>query len=56
MTIYQDGRQFYNAETDELVYEYPWPVGDGDVESATHARAAFLGAMSVRGIEVEWEA
>lgn len=40
--VYQDGRQFYDAETDELLYEYPWPVQDADVERAKIARAAFL--------------
>lgn len=58
--VTQDGRTFYVECPDEedaapTVYEYPWPVVDGDMDGAVYARKWFMARIVPSDVWVEFQ-
>lgn len=52
--VIQDGREFYNDETCDLLFQSSVLVSDGDIEAAQDARQEFLDFAEREGFEVEF--
>jgi hypothetical protein len=42
ISVHQDGREFYNSVTGEMIYQWTSPVKDFDLETAQEARRYFI--------------
>lgn len=54
MMVYQDGREFYDEDTGEMIFEATKRVPDFDMEAAEEARREFLDFADREGLEIEW--
>lgn len=55
LRFFQDGAQFYDADSGQLIFEAPTPVSDFDLGAAKLARLAFARDCAERGIIAEEE-